>query len=195
MAKVKQSTYEECAKRIGCEVAALKAVERVETGGRGGFFKEGKPAILFEGHIFWQQLKKKGKDPKELVVGNEDILYPKWTKEHYKGGMDEYGRLEKAKKIDAEAALMSASWGMFQVMGFNFKDGGYKSVYEFVDAMSKSEDEQIVIATNFICNNKEMKKALVNKDWATFAKLYNGPKYYENKYDEKLESAYLKYKG
>ena len=36
-------------------------------------------------------------------------------------------------------------------------------------------------------------KALKDKDWSTFAKLYNGPEYAKNKYDSKLSSAYLKY--
>ena len=195
MGRVKESTYKTCAEMIGCEVEAFKAVKNVETGGRGGFVGEGKPAILFEGHIFWQQLKKRGIDPKEKVVGNEDILYRKWTKKYYLGGIDEYNRLNKAKKIDEEAALASASWGIFQVMGFNFEDGGYSSVREFVDAMCKSEDEQVIAAARFICKNNGMKKALINKDWATFASLYNGPKYYENKYDEKLECEYIKLKG
>lgn len=79
---------------LGCEFAALKTVQQVETGGRGGFFAPGKPAILFEGHIFWSQLKKKGLKPEDYVNGNETILYPKWTKQYYKGGIREYERLE-----------------------------------------------------------------------------------------------------
>nr|WP_262924348.1 N-acetylmuramidase domain-containing protein [Segatella copri] len=31
--------------------------------------------------------------------GNEDILYPKWTKTHYQGGLKEYDRLERARVI------------------------------------------------------------------------------------------------
>ena len=79
---------------LNCELAALKAVQQVETGGRGGFFAPGNPAILFEGHIFWSQLKKKGLKPEDYVNGNETILYPKWTKQYYKGGIREYERLE-----------------------------------------------------------------------------------------------------
>ncbi len=35
--------------------------------------------------------------------------------------------------------------------------------------------------------------ALKNKDWGTFARLYNGPAYAQNKYDIKLAEAYQKY--
>lgn len=34
---------------------------------------------------------------------------------------------------------------------------------------------------------------IVNKQWAEFAKGYNGSAYKENKYDTKLEMAYQKY--
>lgn len=37
---------------LNCELAVLKAVQRVETGGKGGLFTPGKTTILFEGHIF-----------------------------------------------------------------------------------------------------------------------------------------------
>ena len=66
------------ARLLDVEVTALKAVQQVETGGRGGFFAPGKPAILFEGHIFWNQLKKRNINPESHVKGNENILYPKW---------------------------------------------------------------------------------------------------------------------
>ena len=51
------------ARLLDVEVAALIAVQQVETGGRGGFFAPGKPAIIFEGHIFWNQLKKRNINP------------------------------------------------------------------------------------------------------------------------------------
>ena len=38
-------------------------------------------------------------------------------------------------------------------------------------------------------------KYLVNKDWKTFARLYNGSGYSQNQYDSKLQKAYNKYKN
>lgn len=180
------------AKLLDVEVAALKAVQEVETGGRGGFFAPGKPAILFEGHIFWSQLKKRGIDPRLIVSGNEDILYPKWEKGHYKGGMKEYDRLEKARAIHREAADASASWGMFQVMGFNYATCDEKSVSSFVTAMTESELRQLILTARFI-KKAGMLPALQCKNWEEFARLYNGPAYRENRYDEKMAIAYKKY--
>ena len=181
------------AEQLQIEVAALKAVQQVETGGRGGFFEPGKPAILFEGHIFWSQLKKKGVNPEDHLKGNENILYPKWEKRHYLGGIREYERLEKARMINVEAANASASWGMFQIMGFNYAACGCKSVDELVQAMCESEVRQLELFANFIRLSK-LDMLLKNLDWAGFAKRYNGPLYAENKYDAKLAAAYQKIK-
>lgn len=177
---------------LDCEVAALKAVQKVETGGRGGFFAEGKPAILFEGHIFWNQLKKRGIDPQSHVTGNENILYPKWDRTKYFGGIREYERLEKARAIHREAADASASWGMFQIMGFNHKSCGEESVGSFVDSMCESESKQLILSGRFI-RQAGMLPALQAKDWKEFARRYNGPAYAQNKYDEKLAAAYEKF--
>lgn len=186
--------YEACAKKIGCEVAALKAVKQVETGGKSAFIAPGKPAILFEGHIFWKQLKLRNIDPKKYLAGNSDILYEKWTKKYYKSGLAEYNRLEKARRINKYAADESASWGMFQIMGNNYKACGCKSVTEFVDKMCASEEDQLELTTNFILNNTTLKNALISKNWKRFAYYYNGPGYASNSYDKKLEQAYNKFK-
>ena len=181
--------FTQVAELLGCEPAALKAVQQVETGGRGGFFSPGRPAILFEGHIFWTQLKKRGSNPEDYVKGNENILYPKWEKGHYKGGIGEYDRLEQARKINREAADASASWGMFQIMGFNYAACGEESIESFVRSMCESEFKQLLLTANFIKKNSQMLQALQARDWAVFAKCYNGPAYAQNRY----EAAYQKY--
>ena len=185
--------FTQVAELLGCEPAALKAVQQVETGGRGGFFSPGRPAILFEGHIFWTQLKKRGSNPEDYVKGNENIIYPKWEKGHYKGGIGEYDRLEQARKINREAADASASWGMFQIMGFNYAACGEESIESFVRSMCESEFKQLLLTANFIKKNSQMLQALQARDWAVFAKCYNGPAYAQNRYDVKLEAAYQKY--
>ena len=178
---------------IGCEEAALRAVKEVETGSYKAFIAPNKPPILFEGHIFWSELKKRNIDPTKYASKYPTILYQKWTKSYYKSGLKEYERLETAMKINKEAALASASWGMFQIMGNNYKACRCKSVSEFVDRMTVSEYEQMSLFVNFINSNKNLKNAIINKQWATFARYYNGSGYAQNKYDIKLAQAYKKY--
>lgn len=191
--KLQETDYQRAAGLIGVETAAIKAVLEVETGNRGGFVAENKPTILFEGHIFWKQLRLSGIDPMKHLKGNEDILYPKWTKAHYKGGIQEYDRLSRAKLIHEEAALSSASWGLAQIMGFNYKMCDCRSIHEFVGLMSESESKQLWLFVNFIRSNR-WDSYLRCHDWKSFARCYNGPAYAKNRYDQKLEYAYAKYK-
>ena len=39
----------------------------------------------------------------------------------------------------------------------------------------------------------ELQEAIQNKDWKTFARLYNGANYAVNKYDVKMAQSYKKY--
>lgn len=178
---------------IQVEPAVIRAVLEVETSNKGGFIDEtDKPVILFEGHIFWKQLKQRNIDPLKYANSSmySDIVYPKWTKEHYKGGIAEWNRLNRAICINKEAALESASWGLTQIMGFNYKMCDCKDVNEFVSKMEESEASQLELFIRFIRNNR-MDCYLRNKDWKGFSRSYNGSGYAQNKYDEKLEKSFI----
>ncbi len=191
------------ATQLDLELAAVKAVNEVESSGKG-FLVHGRPRILFEGHIFWRELKKRGVNPEEFVTTRtKDVLYSRWTKTHYKGGAGEYTRLEKAAGMsdDAafhEAAYASASWGAFQIMGFHYEFLGYASVDHFVSEMYEHEREHLkafgkfIERTNF--RNKPLLQWLKEQNWAKFAEGYNGSGYRSNRYDEKLKKAYDRYK-
>ena len=187
-----ENDYIRAAKILRVEVAAIKAVKEVEAKG-SGFFRAGYPKILFEGHIFWRQLKKINIDPNKYVEGNEDILYPKWVRGHYLKGIQEYSRLSKAEKINESAARQSASWGLFQIMGFNYKGCGCSTLDEFMTKVKRSEGGQLELFVRLLMHNG-WDKYLRALDWAGFAKHYNGPAYAQNKYDQKLLAAYNKYK-
>lgn len=185
------------AKNFNVELAVVKAVNEVESAGKG-FLLNGKPKILFEGHIFWKQLEKRGINPASLQTPqNRNVLYPKWTKTYYQGGVKEYDRLSEAIAISPnpkvkEAALASASWGSFQIMGYHAVSLGYASVQDFVDKMQIHEREHLKAFGKFLEVNHIMGD-LRNKNWAKVAEKYNGASYKANKYDQKLKKAYEKY--
>jgi peptidoglycan hydrolase-like protein with peptidoglycan-binding domain len=77
-------------------------------------------------------------------------------------------------------------------MGFNAKIVGYQDAETMVTAMMSSENQQLLGVADFITYNK-LDVPLRAHEWATFAKGYNGPKYAENRYDERLAEAYKKY--
>ena len=178
----------DAAGKLGVEPCALKAVCEVESNG-SGFLPCGRPKILFEGHQFWSQLKKRGLDPAALAPRHPDVVYPKWDRSKYKGGAKEYDRLNEALTIHEEAALCSASWGAFQVMGFNYRLCGYGDVFTFVEAQKRDAAGQLDASCSFMTANN-LTRHLKNKDWAAFARGYNGPGYAQNKYDQKLKAAY-----
>lgn len=185
--------FKKAADVLNIEEAAIRAVHQVEAAGRNGFLPDGRPMILFEGHIFWSQLKKLNIAPEKYVEGNENILFPKWNRNLYKGGAAEHERLKRAVDINRQAALCSASWGMFQIMGFNHRLCGYDTVDMYVEAMEDSSNAQLMSFIHFL-QNAGMDIPLRNLDWMKFASLYNGPCYAQNQYDKKLKEAYQKIK-
>ncbi|GGZ17405.1 peptidoglycan-binding protein [Echinicola pacifica] len=188
---------EDFATKYGLEIATVKAVNEVESRGKG-FLVDGRAKILFEGHVFWKQLKSRGVDPNaHFNQQTSDILYPEWTRSHYKGGAGEYDRLQKARDISpgqtfSDAANSSASWGSFQIMGYHAKTLGYSSVDDFVSKMQLHEREHLDAFGRFLEVN-QLIRLLKDKNWQGFAKRYNGPLYARNKYDERLQKAYDRY--
>lgn len=192
---ITENDFVELANQFSIEVAALKAIFKVEAGGKSGFLKEDSniPVTLEEGHIFYKYIQNKHRNAVEIAEKYPDICYKSWTKKYYKTGLNEYKRYLKAAEIDKECAMMATSWGMGQCMGFNYKACGYDSVENFVNAMYESERNQLLAMCNFIKSNNKMYNALKNKDFNTFASIYNGPGQVEY-YGNKLKQAYNEYK-
>lgn len=186
MKQVTEQGYQRAAKIIGCDIATIKAVTEVESGG-SGFLPDGQCKILFEPHIFYRELQRKGITPKI-----SDICYPKWGTYKYGKVSEQHGRLQRAVAIDRECALKSASWGLFQICGFNFKACECNDVQEFVTRMIESEDSQLELFAQFIINSGYADE-LREKRWADFARLYNGSGFKKNQYDTKLAAAYKKF--
>lgn len=184
--------YREFAEKHSIDPLYLMAVAEVESAG-SGILQDGRPKILFEGHIFWRRLKVHGIDPKKYVDHNTDILYPKWTRKHYKGGAREYDRIERAARIHEHAAYESASWGKFQVMGYHAKKLGYMDALDMAGYMHKSEIDHLEAFIRY-CYRTNLIDELQRQDSAGFAYGYNGPGYARNRYDEKIDKAYKRLK-
>jgi hypothetical protein len=166
---------------LGIEVAMIKAVAQVESP-RGPFDPKGRPEILFERHYF-HRLTSGAFDQSDPDISNSSSGgYGKFSAQ--------YGKLQRAYALAPDAALRSASWGRFQIMGDNHQAAGFPSAAAFVQAVATSEAEHLKAFVNFVKSNSKMASALRNKDWAGFAARYNGPGYAANQYDKKLKAAY-----
>lgn len=182
LAGLSEEELNDAAARLDCETAAVKAVVATEIGIRGAFDDQNRPTILFERHRFHALTK--GKFDK----AHPDISNP--VAGGYGSFSGQYPKLERAKKLDSSAALKSASWGAFQIMGENFATAGFASVEEFVEAMKGSISSQVNAFVSFVKNSRKINRALQLKDWAAFAHGYNGPGYKKNDYDTKMRNNY-----
>jgi hypothetical protein len=188
---VTEQQYKDAAKKLGIETAAIKAVAEIEAP-RGGFDAQGRLTILFEPHIFWKQLRLRNIDPAKLQAKNPDLLSPVWNPKLYGKFSIQWDKMARAKAINEEAALYSASYGAFQIMGFNHKTCGFDTVRGFVEDLSMGEVNQLNAFCTYI-KSVMLDDELRHKDWKGFARAYNGPAYWKNQYDTKLQKAYQKY--
>lgn len=168
---LREQDKQELADSFGIELRALKAVLKVESAGSGFSKKTGKIKIQFEPYHF-----------------------RKYTGIRVANGVErqnaEYKAYFDAMEMDQEAAMLSTSWGLGQVMGFNHKAAGYKKVNDMVATFNSSEYYQLEGMLNFIKANRKLYQALKDKDWATFARYYNGKYYARYSYDTRLAEAY-----
>lgn len=191
--RLTESDYKEVATRLGIEVATIKAVVEVEAGpSHEGFFKPGLPLINFDMSMF---RKFAGKNGINLSKYNKShaVVFSRPNAARYgstQAGQQE--RLRVAKTIDYSTAVQGCFWGMFQIGGFNWKRCGCSSIEEFVERMSRSEREQLELFADFI-TNCGMLNHLKNKNWAGFARMYNGASYASRGYHTRLANSYRKH--
>lgn len=188
MNRLTEADYQDAAGALRCSVAAVKAVCAIEAPD-GGFDSNGLPRILFEGHKF------SAATGGRFDTSYPTISYPQWTRQFYSRGQTpdvrnagEHLRLQQAAALDRDAALASASWGKFQILGANYRACGFPTLQAFINAMHAGEAEQLGAFVRFILHERlddEMREGR----WEDFARRYNGPAYAQNRYHTKLAAA------
>lgn len=158
------------AMRLGIEPGVGGSVLKVESQGAGHM--DGRMTIRFEPHVFRDE--SRGKRVSIRRAGQDE----------------EYAAFETARALNEEAAYRSISMGAGQIMGFNHGALGYGSAREMFEEFQRSQRAQLVGVFEFIRTNRVALNAAKRKNWATFAKHYNGPDYRANQYDTKLANAY-----
>ena len=184
-----KSDYQDLSHEFGLELALVKAVMDVESAGSGFLLKETAPArpkLLFEAQWFYALT------PKPVSKSRPDLSSPTWDQSLYIGGSAEWDkRLFDAMEFDEIQALKSASFGLGQVMGFNYPAAGCNSIQQFIEENFAGEYWQARHMMNFIVHEKLLNH-LKKHSWDKFALGYNGSGYRKNGYDIKLEEAYKK---
>lgn len=183
---ITEAEIDAAAQRLGVAAAHVRMIRAVESAGRS-FDDKGRPVILFEPHVFHRRT--------NGSAGVTSFSYPRWGQQPYPKGYDgRWAQMADAAEHNEQAALESASWGLFQIMGFHWHDLGYASARDFAERMARSEGEHLEAVVRFIEKNG-LAPALRRckpgdpDSCREFAKAYNGAGYEKNRYHEKMAKA------
>lgn len=173
-----EAAIQRMADRIGCDIAAIKAVIEVEASGEW-YKPNGSFVRRFEPHHLPAHLQK--------AVG----FSGNWRDSLRLTARRRAEMFLKSHAMDAEAACKAASWGAFQIMGFNAHRSGFSGAVAMVQAFEEDIQAQLDAFTNFVFT--------INADgdirahnWTAFARKYNGSGQ-PHVYAAKIERAYTKH--
>ena len=181
-ASLSERDFVAAAKRLGCDVLAIRAVWEVEAAG-DHFLADGSVIRRFEPHHvsdrIWGEIGfsvRSGEAPwrASLRLSSEAMF-------------------QRAAALDLNGALEATSWGAPQIMGFNHSEAGFPSARDMVKHMAKGAPEQLGAFVQLI-ENWGLDGALRSHDWRTFARRYNGPGQVD-RYAELMESAHRRHAG
>lgn len=183
---ITDAAIQDAATRLAVTPAHIRAVKAVESNGKS-FDMAGRPVILFEPHVFYKRT--------EGRFGVTSFSYPKWGAKPYPKTADErWAQMADAAAWDETAALESASWGLFQIMGYHWRELDYASVQDFCERLTTKESEHLDAVVRFIVQMgiapalRRCKPGDADS-CRDFAKGYNGQGYERNAYHRKLAEA------
>jgi hypothetical protein len=200
--KISEEDWATAAETVNCEVAVIKAFAHVETK-RAPFDQFLRPVIQYERHKFARHTHHRF-DATNADISGKAYTSAKFTKDGTpiaatdRYVSDAYARFERAYLLDADAAIQACSWGMFQVLGENYSDMQIDSSGKFMQMACTSEREHLLgLFVPYAMARHDpkyghgtLRNALIQKNWANAAWLYNGPDYQKNDYANKLKDAY-----
>lgn len=174
--------FARAAAALGCDVAAIRAVDAVESAG-AGFDAQNRVKILFEPGQF-----------RKLTGGKYNTSHPDLSHPYdprdpsYR--RDQHDVFGEAAALDYDAAVQATSWGRYQILGSNWRAAGCASLREFERAMRSSESRHLDSFVAFVRANPAMHKALQQRQWLTFALAYNGPRQGEKDNGPRMAKGY-----
>lgn len=170
----------------------------VESSGSG--FSGGKVKIRLENHHFIKYAGSEYKD-KYFTYGSPTYTGHKYRKNVnnawitcHTSQTQENDAFDFAKTLNENAAYMSISMGLGQIMGFNHQTCGFSTAKAMYTDFAKGEGNQIKGMIMFIASNSSLLQACRDKNYKKIAEYYNGAGNVSD-YAPKLEKAYTYYKN
>jgi len=206
---------------LNVNVEDLVAVLQIESGGKGFDKNTGKPILRFENHVFKRELENQGVYDSNLFAQHFRFDSTRgWQGHMYRGGTlgnpvgewktfhgnqaEENVVLQLAVSWNEEAAYRSASYGLPQIMGFNYAMMDQPSAKTMYELFSQSIESQIDGLFAFLQNSVKSCSGLhtnrvaaidhlrtVPPSYVKFACNYNGSgrkEYYGSKIQEAAET-------
>jgi hypothetical protein len=158
--------YHDIADAIVVPSSTFRAFLLSEVASETGFIDDGRPQALFERHKFFSFSNGEFANEYPTICNKKAGGYLKQPAEYDK-------RIGLAYSLNPHAALLSVSWGMGQIMGFNHARVGYATVESMVEAMCHSEDNHLWAFANFLTNTGIVLD-LRNEQYRTAVTKYNG---------------------
>jgi N-acetylmuramidase len=193
-AKITPEKEQRVARDLICSIRQLRTVAAVESAG-SGWNADGLPAILWERHHFWQR-----------TAGKFGVQwYSNPRPGDYTQDANRNGRNDSWEKLllalgglfgtgNPVTAFECASWGKFQVMGWQAQSLGYANALDMAFSLRDSEAGHYEMLKRFIrVNNLGPAMRAINGDpdrCRPFARGYNGAAYEKGRYHIKLAEAY-----
>lgn len=167
--------YQATAKELDIAPAQVRAFAIVESDEKP-FTPSGNPVVRFEAG-YWKRFRvatkaatifDKAKNPADLDARWEQFL--------------------RMKQVDETAAILSHSFGLFQLMGFNFKHALCADPVTFLGEHMTVEG-QFKLFRRFVKMSPALLSAIRMNKPDGVGHHYNGPQYKRNKYDVKWAAA------
>jgi hypothetical protein len=182
--RLEQTDIDDAAHQLGVEPATIWAVHDVESSGNP--FINGRPTILFEPHRFSRATGHRY-DATHPTISSHD-----WNRALYPATQTgRWNQLLDAVALDVDAGFASASYGAFQILGENHLMCDAHTAWDFAWRNAQTEADQLQGFLLFV-KAAGLVPALKARDWATFARGFNGTAYRANSYDTRLAAAYGK---
>lgn len=172
----------------------LLSILKIESNS-AAFRPDGELTMRFELHIFKQFYaiddNRKAEFVKNFIIrGNNHYVYINGQEIEYHSQGKELEALNIAKSLDESAALQSTSFGIPQIMGFNYRIGGFVNVLQLVDYLKADELNHYKIFIAYL-EQRGIIQYIKSYDYNKIAELYNGKgnipvysKLIQNKYNE-----------
>ena len=160
------AAQQNAADALGVEPAVIQAIEAVESGGRAA-------AVRFEPHLWHRKWNEYGLTEAQRdqmpFTRNDEVPFSRVNSETNETAFN------KAMTINGALAMYSTSFGLYQVMGYNFPNFRSNPAGEVARFRADPEGVSYELLIKWFKGNSKALEAARNKDWAELARRYNGP--------------------